>query len=85
MHTVIHYTILNTERLYKIEKFRVLGRIKSDHMPLYNRLRYKTKKQRGKELNAVKGIIKWNEGYIRKYEETSSKKITKEIFWKEDG
>ena len=39
-HTVIDYSIVNTEGINKIEEFRVLDRIESDHMPLYSKLGY---------------------------------------------
>lgn len=67
------------KRLDRIEEFKVLEGIEPDHMPLYNRLRCKTKKQKGKELKEVKEILKWNEKYIRKYKEISSKKLYKEV------
>lgn len=50
----VDYTILNMKRLDRIEEFRVLEGIESDHMPLYNRLECKTKKQKGKKLKEVK-------------------------------
>ena len=53
-HAVIDYSILNTEGINEIEVFRVLDRIVSDHMPLYSRLGFKTRKLKGKKLKEVK-------------------------------
>lgn len=63
-HTVIDYSVLNTEGINEIEVFRVLDRIESDHMPLYSRLGFKTRKLKGKKLKEVKEIIKWNQQEI---------------------
>ena len=63
-HTVIHYSVLNTEGINEIEVFRVLDRIESDHMPFYSRLGFKTRKLKGKKLKEVKEIIKWNQQEI---------------------
>ena len=63
-HTVIGYSVLNTEGINEIEVFRVLDRIESDHMPLYSRLGFKTRKLKGKKLKEVTEIIKWNQQEI---------------------
>ena len=62
--TVIDYSVLNTEGINEIEIFRVLDRIESDHMPLYSRLGFKTRKLKGKKLKKVEEIVKWNEQEI---------------------
>ena len=63
-HTVIDYSVLNTEEINDIEVCRVLDRIESDHMPLYSRLGFKTRKLKGKKLKKVEEIVKWNEQEI---------------------
>ena len=62
--TVIDYSVLNTEGINEIEILRVLDRIESDHMSLYSRLGFKTRKLKEKKLKEVNDIVKWNEQEI---------------------